>query len=73
MHVFSLFYARTHLWSVMIKLRCFSFFLFMSAWLLSIQVSAQHYRFDLSGPIRAEIVRVIDGDTIEVKAKIWIG
>ena len=27
----------------------------------------------LSGPIRAEVIRVIDGDTIAVRADIWIG
>lgn len=55
------------------KLCCFGLLLITAVWLIPIQVSAQHHRFDLSGPIRAEIIRVIDGDTIEVKAKIWIG
>jgi endonuclease YncB( thermonuclease family) len=27
---------------------------------------------DLPGPIPAELVRVIDGDTIEVRARIWL-
>jgi micrococcal nuclease len=26
----------------------------------------------LSGPVAAEVLRVIDGDTIEVRAKIWL-
>ena len=26
----------------------------------------------LPGPIQAEVLRVIDGDTIEVRAKIWL-
>lgn len=27
----------------------------------------------LPGPIRAEVLRVIDGDTIEVRAAVWVG
>ena len=27
----------------------------------------------LSGPVPAHVLRVIDGDTIEVRAKIWLG
>ena len=27
----------------------------------------------ISGPIQAEVVKVVDGDTIRVKAKIWLG
>lgn len=27
----------------------------------------------LAGPIRAEVIRVIDGDTLAVRADIWIG
>jgi endonuclease YncB( thermonuclease family) len=27
----------------------------------------------LPGPINAEVVRVIDGDTIEIKALVWLG
>jgi micrococcal nuclease len=27
----------------------------------------------LAGPVPAEIIRVIDGDTIEVRAQVWIG
>lgn len=27
----------------------------------------------VSGPVTAEVVKVIDGDTIRVKAKIWLG
>mgnify|MGYP001996263084 CR=1 FL=1 len=27
----------------------------------------------LPGPIQAEVIRVIDGDTIEVRAEIWLG
>jgi micrococcal nuclease len=27
----------------------------------------------VTGPIEAEIIRVIDGDTIEVAARIWVG
>lgn len=27
----------------------------------------------LAGPVRAEVVRVIDGDTLAVRADIWIG
>ena len=30
-------------------------------------------RQELAGPIEAEVVRVIDGDTITVRARIWIG
>ena len=27
----------------------------------------------LPGPIQAEVIRIIDGDTIEVRARIWLG
>ena len=27
----------------------------------------------LAGPVSAEVLRVIDGDTIEVRAHIWLG
>jgi endonuclease YncB( thermonuclease family) len=27
----------------------------------------------LAGPLRAEVIRVIDGDTLDVRAHIWIG
>jgi endonuclease YncB( thermonuclease family) len=27
----------------------------------------------IAGPVRAEIVRVVDGDTIEARAQLWIG
>ena len=27
----------------------------------------------LPGPVSAEVVRVIDGDTIEVRAQVWLG
>jgi micrococcal nuclease len=27
----------------------------------------------LNGPVNAELLRVIDGDTIEVRARIWLG
>ncbi len=27
----------------------------------------------LAGPVRAQVVRVVDGDTIEVRARIWLG
>ena len=33
---------------------------------------AAHAASDLPGPIPAELVRVIDGDTIEVRARIWL-
>ena len=28
---------------------------------------------ELAGPVAAELVRVIDGDSIEVRARLWIG
>ena len=30
-------------------------------------------RYDLAGPVTAEVLRVIDGDTFTVRAHIWIG
>lgn len=27
----------------------------------------------IAGPVRAEVVRVVDGDTIEARAQLWIG
>lgn len=27
----------------------------------------------LSGPVPAEVLRVVDGDTLEVRARIWLG
>ncbi|MEX0697902.1 MAG: thermonuclease family protein [Dongiaceae bacterium] len=27
----------------------------------------------IGGPVRAEVIRVIDGDTIEARAQLWIG
>lgn len=27
----------------------------------------------LSGPVEAEVLRVVDGDTVEVRARIWLG
>ena len=30
-------------------------------------------RYELEGPVAAEVLRVIDGDTLTVRAKIWIG
>ncbi|MFA7432015.1 MAG: nuclease [Rhodospirillaceae bacterium] len=27
----------------------------------------------LRGPIEAEVVRILDGDTVEVRARIWLG
>ena len=27
----------------------------------------------LSGPVAADVLRVIDGDTLEIRAKIWLG
>lgn len=27
----------------------------------------------LAGPVQAQVVRVVDGDTIEVRARIWLG
>src|SRR5262245_63134924 len=27
----------------------------------------------LNGPVQAELIRVIDGDTIEVRARLWLG
>ena len=30
-------------------------------------------KYELEGPVAAEVLRVIDGDTMTVRAKIWIG
>lgn len=30
-------------------------------------------KFELEGPVAAEVVRVVDGDTLTVRAHIWIG
>jgi endonuclease YncB( thermonuclease family) len=30
-------------------------------------------RESLNGPIQAEVIRVIDGDTFDVRAQIWVG
>ena len=30
-------------------------------------------KYELEGPVPAEVLRVIDGDTLTVRAKIWIG
>ncbi|MGM0423045.1 MAG: thermonuclease family protein [Pseudomonadota bacterium] len=30
-------------------------------------------RESLSGPVNAEVIRVIDGDTFDVRAQIWVG
>jgi micrococcal nuclease len=30
-------------------------------------------KYELEGPVEAEVLRVVDGDTIMVRAKIWIG
>jgi micrococcal nuclease len=36
-------------------------------------VAAIAGRYELAGPVTAEVVRVIDGDTLTVRAHIWIG
>lgn len=28
---------------------------------------------ELEGPIQAEVIRVLDGDTFDVRAKVWVG
>jgi endonuclease YncB( thermonuclease family) len=30
-------------------------------------------KYELEGPVAAEVLRVVDGDTLTVRAKIWIG
>ncbi|HXV26296.1 MAG TPA: nuclease [Alphaproteobacteria bacterium] len=30
-------------------------------------------RYELEGPVAAEVLRVVDGDTLTVRAQIWIG
>lgn len=30
-------------------------------------------RENLSGPVNAEVIRIIDGDTFDVRAQIWVG
>lgn len=30
-------------------------------------------KYEMEGPIEAEVVRVVDGDTLTVRARIWIG
>jgi endonuclease YncB( thermonuclease family) len=30
-------------------------------------------KYEMEGPVAAEVLRVIDGDTLTVRAKIWIG
>ena len=53
----------------------------LSGWLLlaaglAAAVAGGHALFaseELPGPIRAEVVEVIDGDTLRVRARIWLG
>jgi micrococcal nuclease len=28
---------------------------------------------EVAGPVRADVVRVLDGDTIEISAQVWLG
>ncbi len=30
-------------------------------------------KYEMEGPVEAQVVRVVDGDTLTVRAKIWIG
>jgi micrococcal nuclease len=30
-------------------------------------------KYEMEGPVEAEVLRVVDGDTLTVRAKIWIG
>jgi endonuclease YncB( thermonuclease family) len=44
-----------------------------SPWLQTLAWAAIVARQELAGPVEAEVVRVIDGDTLTVRARIWIG
>ena len=46
--------------------------LVLCVWSVAGAYGAEISRPDLPGPIPAELVRVIDGDTIEVRARIWL-
>ena len=41
-----------------------------SAFMCSVPAGANER---LAGPVAADVIRVVDGDTIEVRAKIWLG
>ena len=40
---------------------------------LGILAAPVHGRDTIMGPVEAEVVRVIDGDTVVVRARIWLG
>ena len=40
---------------------------FLAAW------AAGHAGENLPGPVAASLIRVVDGDTLEVKVRIWLG
>jgi endonuclease YncB( thermonuclease family) len=47
--------------------------LFLFAICLAAAPSAARAGDVLSGPVEAEVLRVVDGDTLAVRAKIWLG
>ena len=47
--------------------RCIALLLFLCAFGPAIAAPA------LPGPVQAEVVRVLDGDTFDVRAQIWVG
>lgn len=51
--------------------RPYKFILPLAAGLVAIVPPAGAER--LQGPIEAEVLRVVDGDTVEVRARIWLG
>jgi len=46
---------------------------FIFAILLVLPVVAPRAADRLAGPVPAEVLRVLDGDTVEVEARIWLG
>jgi endonuclease YncB( thermonuclease family) len=46
--------------------------LLLTAWVTASAPAGASPRAGLPGPIPAEMVRVVDGDTLEVRARIWL-
>ena len=49
------------------------FSLLLTATALLLPATAHASRPYLSGPVQAEVIRVVDGDTIVVRAHVWLG
>jgi len=57
-------------------MRAFQHFFALSVWCAVLSVSGPRAAYAaevLPGPIPATLIRVVDGDTVEVRARIWLG